>query len=870
GEAVYGADSNSGDFTLENTATLLTTGSGNKINASGNVTLAGTLAFDLTGITANSNDAALTLNGTIATAAPEIDIVETVTNGKYILIDSTNALTDLTKPTTFTYHGETVGETRAQTINIDTSTSKQLVLNVDTQNYDVTWTGSVDGVWNIKEKNWNGTDTTGDTITQFLHGDNVTFSTSSQKDVEVNSGGVNVVAMTVDEDGYTFSDGEIKGTSLNLNSVTTSETIFKNEIDFNNGITVAQNNTLTFDYNSNEVTNTNTFSGDGTLKKDGTEKLILSADNALTGNLNVNVSDGELELTGSNNFSGNVEITSTLTVNSTDNSTFSGTITGTGNLEKQNTGTLTLTGNSNGVTGLFIQSGGTVNLQNVWGGSYTQSNNSATLNLSDNSKIGGDANLSGIVDIRNGKLDVGGDLDLKSGSVLKMNIAEDKIVADSVNIDGAIEIDLSTVPNGRTENIIVSKTGTLNTSQLDSHFTQSNKLLVSFQPFYSNNDKTMGLTTTSQTAEQYTTQNNFRKNQIAIAALLDGSAPTQQILLSLDTQKQLEGLLTSLLAPELAAEAQELPLNHPYFRVFNHVNNLQFNNLRNTNSSTTFRGQSTCLPVCCTTQGNYEFWFEGYYQGGETHSDGNALSYKTSRGGMMVGIDQYFGDGLLTGLIFGYGNPRVYNSVGKIEADDYTFGAYSRLKIFGIYANAFLGYGSQNYQLRQNQINPNQHTNYSGDSFYASLELFKPINLRNDLSVSPLVAIDFQKAWSDGFNVNVTNIYFDNMPLTVKKGDIDQTILRVGVNSNYKNWRTRLQYGYQVAGDHYGISRTSIIGGDGNRILTGVNLGRHTFNAGLGGDFQIDNRTKLFADYDLDLGKHATSHTGQFGFVRYF
>ncbi|MDR1290154.1 MAG: autotransporter outer membrane beta-barrel domain-containing protein, partial [Planctomycetaceae bacterium] len=129
-------------------------------------------------------------------------------------------------------------------------------------------------------------------------------------------------------------------------------------------------------------------------------------------------------------------------------------------------------------------------------------------------------------------------------------------------------------------------------------------------------------------------------------------------------------------------------------------------------------------------------------------------------------------------------------------------------------------------------------------------------------SVSPLFAIDFQKAWSDGFK---TNAY---IPLTVNKGDIDQTVLRVGVNSNYKNLRTRLQYGYQIAGDHYGISRTSIT--SGNRILTGVNLGRHTFNAGLGGDFKIGNRTKLFADYDLDLGKHSTNHTGQFGFVRYF
>jgi hypothetical protein len=98
---------------------------------------------------------------------------------------------------------------------------------------------------------------------------------------------------------------------------------------------------------------------------------------------------------------------------------------------------------------------------------------------------------------------------------------------------------------------------------------------------------------------------------------------------------------------------------------------------------------------------------------------------------------------------------------------------------------------------------------------------------------------------------------------------MEQTVLRVGVNSNYKNLRTRLQYGYQVSGDCYGISRTSITGGN-NRVLTGVNLGRHTLNAGLGGDFKIGKRTKLFADYDFNLGEHSNAHSGQFGFVRYF
>jgi predicted outer membrane repeat protein len=369
--------------------------------------------------------------------------------------------------------------------------------------------------------------------------------------------------------------------------------------------------------------------------------------------------------------------------------------------------------------GTFAMKGGAVYGADGNSGTFTLQNR-ATLNLADNARINGNVDLSGTVDITNGKLDIGGNLDFKNGSVLKMTIAENKIVADSVNINGYVEFDLSSVPNGKIENIIVSKIKTLDQTQLDSRFNLST-LLVTLQPVYSSDYKTMGLTNRSQTAEQYTTQNNFRKNQIQIAALLDGNATAKSQLDSLETREQLEELVTSLLAPELVADARHLPLNHPYFRVFNHINNLSLN-YNNNYSGTLLRGQSACSSVDChVAKTNRELWFEGYYQGGEIHNDSNAFGYKNSRAGMMVGVDQYFSNKLMSGLIFGYGNPRVYNSIGRVEADDYTFGVYSKLKISGIYANAFLGYGKQNYLLRQNQSN----TNYNGDSFYASLEFFQ-------------------------------------------------------------------------------------------------------------------------------------------------
>jgi uncharacterized protein with beta-barrel porin domain len=85
------------------------------------------------------------------------------------------------------------------------------------------------------------------------------------------------------------------------------------------------------------------------------------------------------------------------------------------------------------------------------------------------------------------------------------------------------------------------------------------------------------------------------------------------------------------------------------------------------------------------------------------------------------------------------------------------------------------------------------------------------------------------------------------------------------VNSQFGNLRTRLQYGYQVGGEEYGTSN-SIIGGT-TQTFRGVNLGRNTFNAGIGGDLPLTRNTRLFADYDFDLGERSAAHTGQIGFV---
>ncbi|MDR0391350.1 MAG: autotransporter domain-containing protein, partial [Planctomycetaceae bacterium] len=940
-------------FTLENLATLKITGSNNRISSE-EIELNGNLTFDLIEFEAYSEDdelgevEVLLLTGKTIGTPQTINIITggtIIKKGQYILINEMGELNietsqlfynDLDIEQTLGNNENYINITDTMVIKID---SNRLILavsdndNDDNDNGggggvtrgDLIWASqnSENDIWNLAEINWiddNYSDT------NFSQDDNVLFDdTASTRRVVVEPDTVHVGTMNINVTGYTFSGGKIAGNNLILQN--NGETIFKNEINFDK-ININQNHTLTLLYTT-ERTTISKFNGNGILNKDGNGKLILSANNAISGNLNVNITNGELELTGSNNIAGTINIArnTTLIVNDSGNSKFSGIIDGAGNLEKQGTGQLTLTGN-NTATGNFNHNKGTVNLRNNWNGNYYQETGTI-INLGNSTTIAKNADFAGTVNL-DGKLTVGGNLTYKNTSntdsfnltginniivgetftlakdtKMNLTLAENKIKANSVEIEGEIHAHLNTnnIASGRINDIIVANVSfspdTLN--KLDNMFVTSEKLLVRMNPFYDDYDspKRMGVEFSFQTAEEYTSKNRdqFRGNEVRIAGLLDGYEPAQPILWSLDTSQQLKNLIKPLLITELSANAQMLSLHHPYFRVFNHINNLQPHNTLNITSNnntnptqTTLRGQQAYpqtsyqqlyqqaypqafqqtpqiyqqeySPTVCLPQNKPNgFWCESYYVGGNVHTDTESLGYKMSHNGIMIGLDRTIDNKLLAGAFFGYGNPQAHNSVGKIQTTDCTFGAYGQWRFAGIHANTFLAYGSQHYKLQQNLNN----TKYNGDSLYASLELLKPIYCHNNFAIAPLIAIDFQKAWTDGFNINVTEF-----PLAIDESEISQTMFRVGFNSNYQNIRTRLQYSYQFAGNVYSISPTSIVGGKNKRNITSVNLGRNSLNAGLGVDFKIYGNTKLFADYDLKIKTHTITHSAQIGLITNF
>ncbi|MDR1478040.1 MAG: autotransporter domain-containing protein [Planctomycetaceae bacterium] len=520
-----------------------------------------------------------------------------------------------------------------------------------------------------------------------------------------------------------------------------------------------------------------------------------------------------------------------------------------GRLVKNGTGYLTINGDNSGMAGAIVQNNGTIELQS---------------DLGDVTRDGHIDQVGGTFIFNGGgngsSVKVFGDVNLGADVVIKGNVIAKSFVLGS-NAEVTFEID----PSKDWDNLI-TVTGTPFTDVTKNVLLDAanqSGLLYSRVGAFNNNDGTFSLDYETTTLSNYALKNGMTRNVSRMGVLFDGlmnqSSTVAEAIYGWD-KDMVDELLLTFLGSELSAEAQRLAFSNPQYRIFNHLRSLD----RSTPSGVLGQSGFRVLPL------SYDLWFEGGYRSERVKGDSNAWSYDVERGGMFVGMDMKVGDRITSGLVFSYGSPRVSNRIGKITADDISFGIYSKFRVFwDCSVNVFLGYGVQNYKY--NHIG--YTADYDGESLYASMEVVRPIQFYTYGQLIPLVALDFQKAWTDAFVEGnaASPSYFD---LRFGKSSIDQAVLRFGLNSKIMptrqfQLRTRLQYGLQVAGDLYAATNTSfIVNPTVSQNIRSVKRGRNNLNIGLGTDFYTTNEsTRIFLDYDYDYNKNANAHSFQIGLV---
>ncbi|OCW55723.1 autotransporter domain-containing protein [Hoeflea olei] len=206
----------------------------------------------------------------------------------------------------------------------------------------------------------------------------VSNSTTVLNPISVGSGNgaVNVAAaMSVSAQGAVSGTGTLTKSGAGLMSLTADNSAFGGSTNVSGGVlevysglggNIAVGSELRLIQNSAR-TFSGTFSGTGTISKQGSGTTMLSGDSsAFAGS--TTISSGALTVSGA--LGGDIDIATagTLRLDQATDRTFSGALTGDGVLTKQGSATTTLSGDASGYTGPATIASGTLRVSNAFGG----------------------------------------------------------------------------------------------------------------------------------------------------------------------------------------------------------------------------------------------------------------------------------------------------------------------------------------------------------------------------------------------------------------------------------------------------------------------------------------------------------------------
>jgi hypothetical protein len=577
---------------------------------------------------------------------------------------------------------------------------------------------------------------------------------------------------------------------------------------------------------------------------------------------------------------------------------------GTGNLTFQHgvdlgSGTLDLTGGTNTFSGAVASNilnvnagttmtlGGNVTVNNLVANGIIQGNNTADGNenvvIKNTATLSGSGQITGVDSFTFGD-DGGGvkvlTIEARNGTAIgtqAFTLGDN----DRVVIRGA---------SGTYTNFIT--TGQAQTQEnLDTHFHIATGLKSQDAVINAASSTNIDIRLQTKTMTEYTGENLPKKgNNDRIGFLADNYMEANETVRDFFENADdatLKSIIKKMSIGELAADSTRLSFWKPYRHVFRHLDSAA-----PLYSSTSYYWgkEKVQLPanggvrpgyslppvsrgqIAAFRQG-YNLWFDTYITGGDAaNRDSEAMyGYDINRWGMVVGGDVDLFHSAVAGFVFGYGTPELSNSIGKVRADDSTFGLYFRTPIvWDVVVNALAGYGCQSYDLRSAGI----RRSFDGSSMYGSVEFSKTVLFQCGLKVKPLLAFEWQSSDSDGFRLPISEGGTDaELDMQLGERHLGETNCRLGVDFYYRRYRMNLHYIRQCEGNPYSVTEERFIGNLGAippaadqpvpaAYLRGVNTGRDWFHFGLGADLCRYRRLNFFLDGEMETSRRTFAASG--------
>jgi outer membrane autotransporter protein len=266
-------------------------------------------------------------------------------------------------------------------------------------------------------------------------------------------------------------------------------------------------------------------------------------------------------------------------------------------------------------------------------------------------------------------------------------------------------------------------------------------------------------------------------------------------------------------------------------------------------------------------------WLQGFGTFGHLDGDGNASGGDFTISGLSGGFDYHLSPEMLVGLAMGYshddasvGGPGASGSVDAIQFAGYGGYVNGPWHLDGIFSYGYLQTDTKRF-INVGSIHQEADGSYDGNVFSLSTEggyAFKA----GPVTIEPTLGLNYTHLSQDSFNETSPVPGNNNYDLNVHSVDMDSVRSAVGV-------RLAAQFGekdgvqfipaLRAAWEHEFMDKTadvnaSFVGGSGDFVVRGVELGADSAALGAGLTVAFNKALQGFVNYDAQLNERLSSH----------
>ncbi len=269
-----------------------------------------------------------------------------------------------------------------------------------------------------------------------------------------------------------------------------------------------------------------------------------------------------------------------------------------------------------------------------------------------------------------------------------------------------------------------------------------------------------------------------------------------------------------------------------------------------------------------------DIWLQGFGSFGHVGDDGNALGGNYTISGLSGGLDYRLTPKLLVGLGMGYSQDNAdvggSGANGKVNAFQLAgYGGYVNgpWHLDGILSYGFLHTDTTRF-IDVGSISQQADGSYDGGILSLSAEGGYAFEF-GWLTVEPTIGLNYAHLWQDSFSETGTATDGHNYGLNVNSVDMDSFRSAVGVRLAAQfGKKTGVQFIPALRAvwkhefmDRYADVNASFVGGSGDFIVRGVELGADTAVLGGGLTVAFNKAIQGFVNYDANLNSKLTSST---------